>query len=56
MNDITIRAYNTDNGWYMDTDERLKTRATFKKYGLRAKMYYLYCTIFYQKVIVEVKD
>ena len=53
---IEIRAWSSEDGWWLGSDERLKKVLYFKKYGFIAKLSYLYLKTFYQKVFVEISD
>lgn len=56
MSDITIRAWTSKNGWYVASDPRLRFEKSFRKYGIRAKIAYLYAKLFYQRVVIDTEE
>ena len=56
MSKIQIRAWTSEDGWWLGSDQRLQFVRSFNKYGIIAKITYLYAKIFYSRVIVEVED
>ena len=56
MNKIHIRAWTSKDGWYIGADPRLVFEKSFTNYGIWAKLNYLYAKIFYQKVVIDIRD
>jgi len=56
MNKVQIRAWSGNDGWFLGADERLTFIRQFSKYGLAAKLTYLYAKLCYEHVLVEIKD
>jgi len=53
---IKIRAWSSNDGYWIGTDKRLQKTMYFNKYGFIAKLSYFYLKTFYQKVVIETSN